>query len=463
MALLYYKGRPFLNAIILVRIADIIAGVKYHIWTEGCQMNSADSLRVSAALEGLGYQECRQVEDADVIVLNTCVVRQSAEDKAVGRLSSLKKLKQQKPGLLINLMGCLVGVGGHEALQKRFPYVDVFSGPSDPYPLIEKITGQGRETEKSRRAYIDHILDEEFAYTLPESFHGKQVSAMLPVVFGCSHACSYCVIPLKRGREISRPPQEILSDARSLAARGVKEITLLGQIVDRYGHDQAGYPSLSDLLRGIHEIEGLERIRFLTSHPNYMTEELLDTVAALPKVMPHFELPIQAGDDRVLEAMRRGYTAAQYLKVVEQIRSRFTQVSIAIDLIVGFPGESAEQFQRSVDMLNLVRPDMTHVARYSPRPGTLSARSMPDDVPDGEKWRRFRVIENLQEQITAEINQTYLGKSTPVLFEAKAKNRWRGRTPTNKLVFVEADENLLGKVRDVTVTWAGPWSMLATV
>jgi tRNA-2-methylthio-N6-dimethylallyladenosine synthase len=148
---------------------------------------------------------------------------------------------------------------------------------------------------------------------------------------------------------------------------------------------------------------------------------------------------------------------------VEQIRSRFTQVSIAIDLIVGFPGESAEQFQRSVDMLNLVRPDMTHVARYSPRPGTLSARSMPDDVPDGEKWRRFRVIENLQEQITAEINQTYLGKSTPVLFEAKAKNRWRGRTPTNKLVFVEADENLLGKVRDVTVTWAGPWSMLATV
>jgi radical SAM methylthiotransferase, MiaB/RimO family len=356
-----------------------------------------------------------------------------------------------------------VGVGGHEALQKRFPYVDVFSGPSDPYPLIERITGQGRETEKSRRAYIDRILDEEFAYTLPESSHGKLISAMLPVVFGCSHACSYCVIPLKRGREISRPPQEILSDARSLATRGVKEITLLGQIVDRYGHDQPGYPSLSDLLRSIHDIEGLERIRFLTSHPNYMTEELLDTVAALPKVMPHFELPIQAGDDRVLEAMRRGYTAAQYLKVVEQIRKRFTQVSIAIDLIVGFPGESAEQFQRSVDILNLVRPDMTHVARYSPRPGTLSARSMPDDVPDEEKWRRFRVIENLQEQITAEINQTYLGKSTPVLFEAKAKNRWRGRTPTNKLVFVETDENLLSKVRDATVTWTGPWSMLATV
>ncbi len=426
-------------------------------------MNSADSLRVSAALENLGYEHCREIEEADVIVLNTCVVRQSAEDKAVGRLSSLKGLKQRKPGLIINLMGCLVGVHGYEALQKRFPYVDVFSGPSDPYPLIEKLGGVDRDLEETRHQYVDHILDEEYAYTLPQSSQGKQISALLPIVFGCSHACSYCVIPLKRGREISRPPQEILEDARLLVGRGVKEITLLGQIIDRYGQDQPGYPSLSSLLRKMHDIEGLERIRFLTSHPNYMTDELLDTVAELPKVMPHFELPIQAGDDRVLEAMRRGYTSAQYLQVVGKIRNRFEQVSIAIDLIVGFPGESAEQFERSVDILNTVRPDMTHVARYSPRPGTLSARSMVDDVPDEEKWRRFRVIEALQEKITGEINQTYLGKQTLVLFEAKDKQRWRGRTPTNKLVFVESDADLLGQVRDVTVTWAGPWSMIATV
>ncbi len=426
-------------------------------------MNSADSLRVSAALENLGYQRCREIEEADVIVLNTCVVRQSAEDKAVGRLSSLKGLKQRRPDLIINLMGCLVGVHGSEALQKRFPYVDVFSGPSDPFPLIEKLTGAQRDLEETRHQYVEHILDEEYAYTLPDSSQGKQVSALLPIVFGCSHACSYCVIPLKRGREISRPPQEIMADARSLVERGVKEITLLGQIIDRYGQDQPGYPSLNSLLRDMHAIEGLERIRFLTSHPNYMTDELLDTVAELPKVMPHFELPIQAGDDRVLEAMRRGYTSAQYLQVVEKIHRRFTQVSIAIDLIVGFPGESAEQFERSVDVLNTVRPDMTHVARYSPRPGTLSARSMPDDVSDEEKWRRFRVIEDLQEKITGEINQTYLNKRTPVLFEAKDKSRWRGRTPTNKLVFVESDEDLIGKIRDVTVTWAGPWSMIASV
>jgi tRNA-2-methylthio-N6-dimethylallyladenosine synthase len=426
-------------------------------------MNNADSLRVSAALEDLGYHDCRQVEDADVIVLNTCMVRQSAEDKAIGRLTSLKGLKQRKPELIINLMGCMVGVRGYEALQQRFPYVDVFSQPSDPFPLIEKLTGSARTVENDRRRYIENILDDEYAYTLPQSIRGQQVSAFLPIVFGCSHACSYCIIPLKRGREISRPPEEILADARSLVHKGVKEITLLGQIVDRYGLDQPDYPSLAQLLRSLHEVEGLERIRFLTSHPNYMGDALLDAVAELPKVMPHFELPIQAGDDQVLAAMRRGYTAAQYLEVVDKIHQRFEQVSIAIDLIVGFPGESTEQFERSVDILNNMRPDMTHVARYSPREGTLSTRSMPDNVADEEKWRRFRVIEELQKQITTAINQTYLGKQTPVLFESKAKGRWRGRTPTNKLVFVESDENLLGQTRDVTIKWTGPWSMIGSV
>ena len=426
-------------------------------------MNSADSLRVSSALEQLGYQSCRRIEDADVVVLNTCMVRQSAEDKAIGRLTSLKGIKRKKPDMLINLMGCMVGVRGYETLQERYPYVDVFSQPSDPFPLIEKITGSTRQQEEDRRLYIEHILDDEYAYTLPASIQGRQVTAYLPIVFGCSYACSYCIIPLRRGREISRPAQEILADAQSLVQRGVKEITLLGQIVDRYGLDQPGYPSLSDLLRDLHAIQGLERIRFLTSHPNYMTEELLDTVAELPKVMPHFELPIQAGADEVLANMRRGYTARQYLDWVDKIHQRFSQVSIAIDLIVGFPGETKAQFEESVKILETVRPDMTHVARYSPRPGTLSMRKMPDDVSDEEKWRRFRIIEALQEKITTEINQAYLGKKVPVLFEEKAKNRWRGRTPTNKLVFVESEEDLLGQVKDVTVTWTGPWSMIATV
>ena len=407
--------------------------MKYHIWTEGCQMNSADSLRVSSALEKLGYQSCRKIEDADVIVLNTCMVRQSAEDKAIGRLTSLKGLKRKKPEVIINLMGCMVGVRGYDSLKERYPYVDVFSQPSDPYPLIDRITGNSPQEENDRRKYIESILDNEYAYTLPDSIQGQQVSAFLPIIFGCSHACSYCIIPLRRGREISRPPQEILADARSMVQKGAREITLLGQIIDRYGQDQPGYPSLSSLLRDMHQIEGLERIRFLTSHPNYMTEELLDTVAELPKVMPHFELPIQAGADEVLANMRRGYTAAQYLKWVDAIHQRFDEVSIAIDLIVGFPGETREQFDESVKILETVRPDMTHVARYSPRPDTLSARNKPDDVPDEEKWRRFRIIEELQKKITTEINQTYLGRSVAVVC-LKKRRRIAGaavRQPTS--------------------------------
>jgi tRNA-2-methylthio-N6-dimethylallyladenosine synthase len=424
-------------------------------------MNSADALRVASALEQLGCQPCPKAEEADVIVLNTCVVRQSAENKAIDRLSSLKALKQKRPDVIINLMGCLVGIHGHDELARKFPYVDVFSQPSDPYPLIQLLTGKWVQPAESH--YNDSILDDEYSYTLPDSFQGRQVSAFLPIVFGCSHACSYCIIPLRRGKEISRPPHEILNDARALVQKGVKEITLLGQIVDRYGQDQPDYPNLAGLLRELHTIEGLERIRFLTSHPNWMEDELLDAVAGLPKVMPHFELPIQAGDDEVLANMRRGYTADQYLRVVDKIHARFPVVSVATDLIVGFPGESETQFDRSVQLLEAVRPDMTHVARYSPRPGTLSARTMPDNIPDEEKWRRFRVIENLQEKISTEINQAYKNNQVPVLFEKKSRSRWYGRTPTNKLVFVEASENLEGQIRAVNVNWTGPWSMIGTV
>jgi tRNA-2-methylthio-N6-dimethylallyladenosine synthase len=451
------------NWIVLVLFTVIIAGVKYYIWTEGCQMNAADSLRVAAALEKLGYSPSLKAEDADVIVLNTCVVRQSAEEKAVGRLTSLKALKARNPDLVLNLMGCLVGIRGAVEMKERFPYVDVFSQPSDPHPLIDFLNRGSRQEVIEREQQIEDILDADFAYSLPDSRRERMVTALLPIVFGCSHACAYCVIPLRRGREISRPPQEVLSDAKSLAAQGVKEITLLGQIIDRYGLDLPGSPTLSSLLRDLHKISGLERIRFLTSHPNWMSDELLETVNELPKVMPHFELPIQAGDDEVLRAMRRGYSVEEFMHTVEKIHSRFSTVSIATDLIVGFPGESEAQFEHSVAALKIMRPDMTHVARYSPRPGTLSARSMADDVPEEEKMRRFRVIEDLQESITSEINKAYLGTRVPVLFEEKHKERWRGRTPTNKLVFAESSQDLRGLVRDAAITWTGPWSMIAVV
>jgi len=432
---------------------------RYYIWTAGCQMNTADSQRVGAALEKLGYTWTDRAEEADVIVLNTCVVRQSAEDKAYGRLMSLKPLKARKPNLVINLMGCLVGIRGHERLKQRFPFVDVFSPPSDPGPLLTYLTqGEAKAIQEAetRRAYA--IMDGEVL--LPQPLRGKLVSAYIPVVYGCSHACAFCIIPYRRGPERSRPADVILAEARSLVQQGVKEITLLGQIVDRYGLDLPQGPNLAQLLRMLHEIEGLERIRFLTSHPNWMTDELLQTVAELPKVMPHIEVPVQAGDDEVLRRMKRGYTADDYRRLIARIRATIPDVSIGTDVIVGFPGETAEQFQRTYDLLEELRLDVVHIARYSERPGTLAARKMPDDVPDEEKWRRFRLLEEQHRRISNEINQKYVGQRVDVLFEEKVKGRWKGRTPQNKLVFVDSEQDLRGKILPVLITWAGPWSMV---
>ena len=440
--------------------------MKYHIWTEGCQMNVADSQRVASALERIGYQATRQAEEADVIVLNTCVVRQSAEDKAYGRLHSLRPLKEKNPRLVINLMGCRVGVRSYERLQQRFPYVDVFSPPSDPGPLVAHLTqDESQALEQAETAQRFALMDEESpSLLLPEQERGQLVSAHVPVVLGCSHACTYCIIPYRRGVERSRPAETILAEVRSLVIQGVKEVTFLGQIVDRYGKDLPGGMDLAALLRQASEIEGVERIRFLTSHPNWMNDTLLDAVAALPKVMPHIEVPIQAGDDAVLEDMKRGYTADDYRLLITKIRSRlngsFPGVSIATDIIMGFPGETEAQFQRTYDLLAELRMDVAHLARYSPRPGTVAQRRMADDVPAGVKLERFRRLESLQETIAGEINARYLGEVVPVLFEEKVKQRWKGRTETNKLVFVESEEDLRGQVRQVRIHWAGPWSML---
>jgi tRNA-2-methylthio-N6-dimethylallyladenosine synthase len=432
--------------------------MKYHIWTAGCQMNVADSQRVASALEHLGYQASPRAEEADVIVLNTCVVRQSAEDKAYGRLHSLRPLKEARPDLVINLMGCLVGVKGYERLAARFPMVDVFSPPSDPGPLVAYLTqGESRDLEQAQTEQRFAVMDDDLI--LPVHERGKLVSAHVPVVLGCSHACTFCIIPYRRGVERSRHVGDIAAEVRSLVSQGVKEITLLGQIVDRYGKDIPDGPDLAGLLRIVHEIEGLERIRFLTSHPNWMSLDLLDTVSELPKVMPHIEVPVQAGDDEVLENMKRGYTVEDYRRLVSLIRERIPNVSIATDIIVGFPGETREQFQGTYDLLAELELDVAHLARYSTRPGTVAARRLGDDVSEAEKMRRFRALESLQEEIATGINARYLGETVEVLFEDKVKGRWRGRTPTNKLVFVESGENLRGQVRTVQITWTGPWSM----
>jgi tRNA-2-methylthio-N6-dimethylallyladenosine synthase len=450
--------------------------VKYHVWTEGCQMNVADSQRVASSLERLGYAPVARAEEADVIVLNTCVVRQSAEDRAYGRLTSLRPLKERHPDLVINLMGCLVGVKANDALRRAFPYVDVFSPPSDPGPLLDHLLRRdGRVLETIEVTDRNAVLDGELA--LPIEARGRLVAAHVPVVYGCSHACTFCIIPYRRGPERSRSVGEIAGEVRALVRQGVREVTLLGQIVDRYGADVGDGPNLSDLLRVLHEIDGLERLRFLTSHPNWMTDGLLDTVAELPKACEHIEVPVQAGDDEVLERMRRGYTSGDYRRLIERIRRRLPGAAIATDVIVGFPGETERQFQATFDLLSELRLDVVHLARYSARPGTVAARRLEDDVPESEKSRRFRALEDLQSGIAAEINSRLVGDTVEVLVEerhsptaggsgsgqpAGAGGRWKGRTRTNKLVFFDSPEPLRGRLVRVRVDWAGPWSLVGT-
>jgi tRNA-2-methylthio-N6-dimethylallyladenosine synthase len=440
----------------------------YFIQTWGCQMNTADSQRVAFALEKIGYAPAEEINTADVIVLNTCVVRQQAEDSAVGRVTTLAPYKQQNPNVVINLMGCMVGVKGGERLKQAFPMIDVFSPPSEPGPLIQYLAERDglsiAEVESARRFALQDelttVLNEQAdVFALPVVDRGNLVTAHVPVVFGCSHACTFCIIPFRRGVERSRPVGEIASEVRSLVANGVREVTLLGQIVDRYGKDIPDGPNLAQLLRVINGIDGLERIRFLTSHPSYMTDELLDTVAELPKVCEHIEVPVQAGDDEVLGNMKRGYTQSDYRKLVERIRSRIPNVSIATDIIVGFPGESEAQFQKTYDLLTELKLDVVHLARYSPRPGTVSVRRMEDDVPEEEKLRRLKVLDDLQGELLGEINAKLLDQTVEVLVEETHKGKWKGRNRNNKIVFFEDAADWKGKLAQVKVTKTSPWSM----
>jgi tRNA-2-methylthio-N6-dimethylallyladenosine synthase len=419
----------------------------YHIWTIGCQMNAADSRRAAESLERLGYRWTKRADAADLIVLNTCVVRQSAEDKVLGRLSSLKPLKKKHPEAVIAVMGCLVD--DVPALKQTFPYVDAFFKPSDVEGLVEFI--ESRHPASNFQPPTSHLQ-------LPIPNIQYPVSRYVPIIEGCDHFCTYCIVRLRRGRERSRPVDEIVEEAECLAKRGAREVTLLGQNVDAYGHDLPGQPDLADVLEAVHSIEDLWRIRFLTSHPADMKTRIIDAVASLPKVCEHIEIPVQSGDDAVLKRMVRGYTVGQYRGLVAKIRERIPGVSLATDVIVGFPGETEEQFQNTCRLLEETRFDVVHVAAYSPRPGTAASR-LPDDVPQEEKEHRRKVIEELQEEIAGEINQKLLGETVEVLVEEKHKGKWKGRTRTHKLVFFKDDGDWRGKLAQVKITWAGPWSM----
>lgn len=414
---------------------------RYYLWTIGCQMNDADSWRVAEELHNLGYAAIQRPEEADVIVLNTCVVRQSTEDKVYGRLSSLKPIKQRRPEAILALMGCAVEEDT-SSLQQCFPYVDLFVRPSDTESLITFIASH----------------DGTAGHQQPVSRIRHPVSCYVPVMYGCDHLCTYCIVRLRRGHQRSKRPAEIVEEVQCLVERGAREVTLLGQNVDAYGHDLPDRPTLASLLEAIHEIDGLWRIRFLTSHPADMADELIEAVADLPKVCEHIEIPIQSGDDKILKRMLRRHTTAQYRELVAKIREQVPHVALATDVIVGFPGETERQFMNTYDLLREIRFDVLHVAAYSPRPGTAANR-LPDDVSPQEKERRRKAVEELQRQTAGEINALLLGQTVEVLVEERHKGKWRGRTRTNKLVFFEDEGDWRGKLAQVQITWTGPWSM----
>lgn len=410
----------------------------YHIWTIGCQMNKAESERLASLFEKNGFRAASSVTQADFIVLNTCVVRQSAEDRAVNKLYNLKPLKKLHPDIKIAVTGCWVD-SDISKLKKRFPYVDYFFKAGDCPPWAEK---------------------DEWTRSLPAQ---PQTITYVPIIQGCNNFCSYCIVPYRRDRERSRPLSEIVCEVEELVYRGTREVTLLGQNVDSYGHDLPDKPELADLLTELNGVNGLYRIRFLTNHPKDMKSRLIQTIARLDKVCKHITLPVQAGSNEILTAMRRGYTIEDYKKLISEIKKEIPGVALSTDVIVGFPSETNAQFQQTVDLLTAIRFDTVHIAAYSPRPGTIAARELNDDVPADEKKRRLFLIEKLQERIVTEINSKLAGTTVVVLVEGKDKGKWYGRSGSDKLVFFNADANYTGKLVNLKIEHSSPWSLQGTI
>ena len=416
----------------------------FHIWTIGCQMNKADSQRLGSALEQLGLREVGTANEADLVVLNSCVVRQQAEDKVVGNLTWMKPWRSEDPDRVVALMGCMVGSKTDE-LSRRFPFVDLFMPPQQYGPLLELV---GERVGLDWEGCVGSLAPAQ-----------PDVTCYVPIIHGCDLMCTFCIIPYRRGRQVSRPVDELVHEVELLVDRGVKEVPVLGQTVAAYGLDLPGKPDLGYLLAQLNDVAVLERIRILTSHPSFFTDEIIHAVADLPKVCEHINLPVQAGDDEVLKAMRRPYTRQEFKDLVGMIRDIVTHSSLATDIIVGFPGETGEQFQRTVELIAELRPDKVHCAAYSPRPGTIAGRTMEDGVSKEEKTRRRVQLEDLQQGILTEINSALLGQEVDILVEGRRDGKWHGRTRTDKLVFFQSEDEYLGQLVNLNITKTGPWSL----
>ena len=435
---------------------------KIFIETYGCQMNQLDSDLILSRMEAQGYAPTEVREEADVILFNTCSVREHAEERALSNAGLVRRLKKDRPDLVVGIVGCMAQ-NKQDRLFRQLPHVQLIVGPRH-MGAIPRLVEEIRKSGQRRIAVAD--FDDEFIDGAEAmQSRASRAHAYVKAMEGCDLSCTFCIVPTTRGAEVSRPPERIVEEVRRLAAEGTVEITLLGQTVNSYGKGLKPSCDLGGLLRRVSEVDGIRRIRFITSHPSFVRPSLVEALRDLPKVCKYLHIPVQSGSNRILKAMRRGYTVERYLEICDTLRAEVEGIEIASDFIVGFPGETAEDFDRTVALMERVRFQNSFVFKYSPRPGT-DAASLADDVPEEEKKRRNQVLLDVQERLSLDHNRRLIGRRMEILVEGPSKRdpkRQTGRTDTHQIVNFEAGRDLAGSFATVEITGASPVALTGSL
>ena len=434
---------------------------KAYVRSFGCQLNVSDGEKIKGVLSGMGFAFTEDEREADLIILNTCAVRESAEDRVFGIVGSMKKLKEEKPSLIIGIAGCMTAQDHiAEKIKRSYPQVDFVLGTS----AINGLPALLRDCLHGRKFGADIAEYDDFSAAVPQ-IRESSYKASVPIMFGCNNFCTYCIVPYVRGRERSRRPEDIIAEVKSLAASGYKEIMLLGQNVNSYGNDLGGEMSFPQLLRELNKIEGDFIIRFMSSHPKDASRDLIDTIFECDKVAKHLHLPVQSGSSDVLRRMNRRYTAEKYLETVDYIYSRDPEFSLTTDLIVGFPDETDEDFRATLDIIRRVKYDNIYSFIYSKRSGTKAAE-MPDAVSDETKSRRMRELLEVQREISTEHYKRFIGRRMRVLADDVSKKRkgyMTGKSSEFIIVEFEGDESMIGKFVEVEITDAMNWAVVGKI
>ena len=437
--------------------------MKYTNVSYGCQMNVHESEKIAGILEELGYTPAGSIEESDIIVFNTCCIRDTAEKRAFGNIGAVKPIKKKNKDLIVAVVGCMTEQKGYDKIFKeKYPYVDIVLGTGNLNLLKEKII---EKREHGKKTYLTQSCNDPIDETVPQS-RTSYPNAWVNIMYGCNNFCTYCIVPYVRGRERSREPEEILKEVRSLVEDGYKEITLLGQNVNSYGNDFSDRPEVNfaNLLKAVSEIPGKFRIRFMTSHPKDLTEEVVDVIASSDKIMNNIHLPVQAGSDAVLKKMNRKYDRAHYLALIDMIKAKLPGVGITTDIMVGFPTETEEDFSDTLDLVRKVRYSNAFTFIYSVRKGTAAA-TMPQ-IDYQTKRRRITELIALQNEITKQLSEEYIGNVYEVLIEdvnKKYKNAVCGRTESGRLVSCVGDPSLIGTFQNILITEARSASLFGKI